>query len=101
MRAFLILVALAGAVADEDIILPPVYTDASLPERLAIFMPGGLVPNEHYKLTAQAIQKATTDVRLHVVIPQVFQRLCVIECGNKNVCGPLKSRIDDAVSKSG
>jgi len=101
MRAFLILVALVGAVADEDIILPPVYTDASLPERLVIFMPGGLVPNENYKLTAQAIQKATTDVRLTVVIPQVFQRLCIITCPHKTACAPLKSRIDSAVAKSG
>jgi hypothetical protein len=86
--------------ADEDIILPALSSDASLPERLLVFLPGGLVPNENYRLTGEAIQKATTDVRLTVVIPQVFQRLCIITCANKAVCSPLQSRIDDAVSKS-
>merc|ERR1719183_2631740 len=103
-----ILVLVAAAVgqlgtvaADDDIILQPIQTNASLPERLLIFLPGGLVPNEHYKLTAQAIQKATTDVRLTVVIPEVFQRLCIITCPFKKTCSPLKSRIDAAVAKSG
>eukprot|EP00441_Pelagodinium_beii_P021611 CAMPEP_0197655962 /NCGR_PEP_ID=MMETSP1338-20131121/39778_1 /TAXON_ID=43686 ORGANISM="Pelagodinium beii, Strain RCC1491" /NCGR_SAMPLE_ID=MMETSP1338 /ASSEMBLY_ACC=CAM_ASM_000754 /LENGTH=522 /DNA_ID=CAMNT_0043231729 /DNA_START=54 /DNA_END=1622 /DNA_ORIENTATION=+ len=101
-RALLFLVAVLGrVVADEDIILPPTLTDPSLPERLMIFMPGGLVPNEYYKLTAQAIQKATSDVRLTVVIPEVFQKLCIITCPHKSACAPLKSRIDSAVSKSG
>jgi len=89
------------AAADEDIILRPWQSDTSLPERLLVFLPGGLVPNENYKLTAQAIQKATTDVRLTVVIPAVFQRLCIITCPNKAVCEPLKIRIDAAVAKSG
>lgn len=89
------------AAADEDVILPPVYTDSSLPERLLVLLPGGLVPNEHYRLTGQAIQNATTGVRLTVVIPEVFQRLCIIECGNKAICSPLKSRVDAAVAKSG
>lgn len=89
------------AAADEDIILQPLQSDTSLPERLLVLLPGGLVPNEHYKLTAQAIQTATTDVRLTVVIPQVFQRLCIITCPFKWSCLPLKSRVDDAVSKSG
>jgi hypothetical protein len=88
------------AAADEDIILEPIQSDESLPERLLIFLPGGLVPNEHYKLTGQAIQNATRDIRLTVVIPQVFQRLCIITCPFKSTCAPLKSRIDDAVSKS-
>merc|ERR1719171_1102861 len=93
--------ALLGiAAADEDIILPPLQSDTSLPERLLVLLPGGLVPNENYKLTGQAIQNATTDVRLTVVIPEVFQRLCIITCGNPKICAPLKSRIDEAVSKS-
>jgi len=89
------------AVAREDIILPPLSSDPSLPERLLIFLPGGLVPNEHYKLTGQAIQNATTGLRLTVVIPEVFRNLCIISCPNKRVCSPLKSRIDAAVAKSG
>merc|ERR1719183_2273484 len=103
-----ILVLVAAAVgqlgtvaADDDIILQPIQTNASLPERLLIFMPGGLVPNEHYKLTAQAIQNATTGVRLTVVIPEVFQKLCIITCPFKSTCAPLKSRVDAAVAKSG
>merc|ERR1719183_2354040 len=103
-----ILVLVAAAVgqlgtvaADDDIILQPIQTNASLPERLLIIMPGGLVPNENYRLTAQAIQNATTDVRLTVVIPEVFQRLCIITCPFKSTCSPLKSRIDGAVAKSG
>jgi len=91
---------LGGAVADEDIVLPPVVTNPNFPERLLVLLPGGLVPNENYKMTGEAIQNATTDIRLTVVIPQVFQRLCIITCPGKSVCSPLKSRIDDAVSKS-
>jgi hypothetical protein len=86
--------------ADEDIVLPAIQSDASLPERLLIFIPGGKVPNEYYKLTAQAIQNATTDVRLTVVIPEVFQRLCIISCPFSKTCAPLKARLDAAVAKS-
>jgi poly(3-hydroxybutyrate) depolymerase len=97
-----IAVALLGkALADDDIILAPIQTDTSLPERLLIFLPGGKVPNEHYKLTGQAIQKAATDVRLTVVIPEVFQRLCIISCPFVKFCSVLKGRIDEAVAKSG
>lgn len=91
----------AGVAADEDIILPPVYTSPALPERLLIFMPGGLVPNEHYKLTGQAIQNASVGVRLTVVIPEVFQKLCIIQCPVSSGCFLLKQRIDAAVAKSG
>jgi len=91
----------SSVLADEDIVLLPVVSNISLPERLLIFLPGGLVPNEHYRLTAQAIQNATTEVRLTVVIPEVFQRLCIITCPFKSTCSPLKSRIDAAVKKSG
>jgi hypothetical protein len=90
----------AMAEADEDIILEPLSSDASLPERLLVFLPGGLVPNENYKLTGQAIQKATTGLRLTVVIPEVFNRLCIITCPNAKVCAPLQSRIAEAVAKS-
>jgi hypothetical protein len=90
-----------GVAADEDIILQPVVTDASLPERLMIFMPGGLVSNSYYKLTAQAIQNATTGLRLTVVIPAVFQKLCIIQCPFTKTCSPLKATVDAAVAKSG
>jgi hypothetical protein len=86
--------------ADEDIVLPSIQSDPALPERLLVFIPGGKVPNEYYKLTAQAIQKAATGVRLTVVIPEVFQRLCIISCPFAKGCLPLKSRIDAAVAKS-
>jgi len=88
------------AAAWDDIILPPVYSDPSLPERLLILMPGGLVPNHHYKLTGQAIQNATVGVRLTVVVPEVFQKLCIISCTAKQECSVLKNRVDAAVAKS-
>lgn len=92
---------LATVAADEDIILPPINSDSSLPERLVILIPGGLVPNEHYKLTGQAIQNASTGLRLTVVIPEVFQQLCIIECPFSSGCFAFKSRVDAAVAKSG
>jgi hypothetical protein len=99
---FGIALALLGkALADDDIILTPIQTDPSLPERLLIFLPGGKVPTQHYKLTGQAIQKAATNVRLTVVVPEVFKRLCIISCPFTKFCSPLKGRIDDAVAKSG
>jgi len=100
MRCQILALLVLGAAADEDIILNALSTDTSLPERLLVLMPGGLVPNIHYKLTGEAIQKATTGVRLTVVIPEVFQRLCIITCPFTKTCSPLKSRVDDAVSKS-
>jgi hypothetical protein len=100
-RLVVLVAVLQKVVADEDVILKPLSTDESLPERLLILMPGGLVPNEHYKLTGQAIQNLSTGVRLTVVIPEVFQKLCIILCPSKSVCAPLKSRVDDAVAKSG
>jgi hypothetical protein len=100
--ATLALLATFWATAEAtDIVLPPLSSDTSLPERLLVFLGGGLVPIEHYKLTGLAIQKATTDVRLTVVIPKVIKNLCIVACPNKAVCSPLKHRIDDAVAKSG
>jgi len=92
------LVALTSG--DEDVILPPVYDDASLPQRLLVFIPGADVATSYYTATAQAIQQATTGLRLHVVIPTVTNKLCIAMCASSSLCAPLHSRVADAVSKS-
>lgn len=89
------------AVADADVILQPINVGADLPERLLVFIPGGKVPVEYYKETAQAIQVAATGLRLTVVVPSVFQNLCIISCASGSLCFHLKSVIDAAVAKSG
>lgn len=89
-----------GRAANEDIVLPPVQTDASLPERLLVFIPGADVPTDNYKLTAQAIQSAATGLRLHVVITSVFAELCIGYCPSEWACDSLKNRVADAVAKS-
>jgi len=66
-----------------------------------VLMPGGKVPNTNYKLTGEAIQKASTGIRLTVVIPEVFKDLCIISCPFPQTCSPLKGRVDGAVAKSG
>lgn len=98
MRFFTLLIALV--VADEDIILQPTQPDTSLPARLLVFIPGANVPNENYRVTAQAIQDAATALRLTVVIPTVFTRKCIIQCPSSGACLPLKGRVDEAVAKA-
>jgi len=71
------------------------------PERLLIFIPGGKVPAENYKLTAEAIVTAATGLNLTVVVPSVFKDLCIISCFSTYACSSLKSTIDTAVAKSG
>ena len=71
--------------ADEDVILPPVYDDATLPQRLLIFIPGADVATSYYTATAQAIQQATTGLRLHVVIPTVTDQLCISQCPSSSL----------------
>lgn len=88
---------LPGAIADDHIVLPPVVTDASLPEKMFIFIPGGLVPNDHYVKTGEAIQKAATNLRLWVAIPAVFRRLCIISCTTRSTCAPLHSDIESTL----
>jgi len=103
-HAFTLLVVtvmFSHAVAWDDVILPPIQTSPSLPERLLIFLPGGAVPNHYYKLTGQAIQKAATGVRLTVVIPEVLKNLCIATCPVSGGCGILHGRVADAVAKSG
>lgn len=97
----LLLSAVPFAVADGDVILKPINAGTDLPERLLVFIPGGKVPAENYKLTAQAIQAAATGLRLTVVVPSVFQNLCIISCATSSLCSPLKKTIDAAVAKSG
>jgi len=97
----LLLGAVPLAVADGDVILQPINANTDLPERLLVFIPGGKVPAQNYKLTAQAIQAAATSLRLTVVVPSVFQNLCIIQCAAASTCFPLKQTIDAAVAKSG
>jgi hypothetical protein len=102
LRVLLLLGAARLAAADDAVILQPVNASRTdLPERLLIFMPGGKVPVEYYKQTAQAIQAAATGLRLTVVVPSVFQNLCIIECSTSSLCAPLKNVVDKAVAKSG
>jgi len=85
---------------DQDIILAPVQSDESLPERLLVFIPGAGVPNENYRVTGEAIQQAAMGLRLHVVIPGIAIRKCIIQCTSSATCFPLKNTIDAAVAKS-
>lgn len=91
---------------DSSIVLPPVNTKSSLPKKMLVFIPGGAVPNTRYIETVVAIQQAAKlTVELWVVIPAVFQRLCIITCQfptslgcvilHKDVTGAL----DQAVAK--
>jgi len=85
---------------DRDVILEPRQSDTSLPERLLIFIPGAAVPTEIYRATAEAIQAAATDIRLTIVVPATFQRLCISQCPSSGTCFLLKRAIDSAVAKS-
>jgi hypothetical protein len=89
----------AFASADEDIILKPLDSTKGMPTKLLVFIPGGNVPNNNYTLTAQAIQRYT-QLNLWVVIPAVFNRLCIIECTATFVCAPLYNTVNGAVAKA-
>lgn len=91
----------ALSAADEHIVLPPT-TLANVTMKMLIFIPGGNVPNEHYIATAQSIQQAAEahQLSLWVVIPAVFQRLCIISCTAKSVCSPLHYSVEAALSKA-
>ena len=67
---------------------------------MLIFIPGGLVPVANYLATATAIQEAATDIKLWVVIPAVFQRLCIISCTATQVCAPLHSAVQSALDEA-
>ncbi len=67
MKAALVLSVLATTASAGTILLPPIAgkTGAS---KLMVFIPGGAVPNEHYELTAKAIQEASS-LNLWITIP--------------------------------
>jgi len=85
---------------DAHIVLKPVNDDASLPEKMLLYIPGGKVPNDNYITTAKAIQASSSHLRLWVVIPGVFQRLCVISCTATSVCAPLHNTAEAALSQA-
>lgn len=84
--------------ADHIVIPPPGLPRPDTPEKMLLFIPGGNVPNSHYRITASAIQKelAKSDIRLWAVIPSVTKNLCIIECSATAVCSPLKNSIEKA-----
>jgi hypothetical protein len=91
------LLGLAALAAAGSSVVLPALADAQGPEKLLIFIPGGKVPNENYTLTSQAIQRAAKHIRLTVVVPSVFNNLCIIECSSPKICSPLKATVDAAV----
>ena len=91
---------LSYAVADDLIILPPQKSDPSLPQKLMVFIPGGLVPNNNYTQTAIAIQKSS-NLRLWVAIPAILHpapRLCISMCPSPKACFPLHSTVQGKCS---
>jgi hypothetical protein len=90
-----------AAAGDDHIVLQPLQNGTSAPERMMVFIPGGKVPNAHYIATARAIQQFVgSDLRLWVVIPAVFQRLCIISCASTSICSPLNSAVDEALAQA-
>ncbi|CAJ1381475.1 unnamed protein product [Effrenium voratum] len=99
MRWVLLLLAFSSAAADEHIVLKPKGTGQ---QKMLVFIPGGKVPNHHYQLTGQAIQDAMSEqgINLWVVIPTVFQNLCIISCSTTFLCAPLHNTVKGAVSQA-
>lgn len=97
----ILLVHLATASGDQHIVLKPsnATATATLPEKMLVYIPGGDVPNDKYVATAQSIQRATEQhLRLWVVIPAVFRRLCIITCSAPSLCGVLHEAVEGALS---
>ncbi|CAE7555330.1 unnamed protein product [Symbiodinium natans] len=67
---------------------------------MMVLISGGKVPNHHYQQTAQAIQDSAAQegLSLWLVIPTVFQNLCIISCFSKSFCSPLHSAVEAALS---
>lgn len=87
--------------SDSTIVLPPVTKNTSLPEKMLVFMPGGAVPPANYQPTAVSIQNGAAEtVRLWVVIPKVFNNLCVITCPSSFACAPLYSVVASGLDQA-
>lgn len=93
-------VMVALVLADEHIVLRPDKTQSTLPEKMLVFIPGGKVPNDKYIPTATAIQRDAAELNLWVVIPAVFQRLCIISCSATSICSPLHSAVETALAEA-
>jgi len=102
VAALVLLSAAATAAAEDDknLVLPPLKPDSTLPEKMLVFIPGGKVPNARYAETARAIQRSAEQLRLWVVVPAVFQRLCIISCSATSVCSPLHSTVEGALAEA-
>lgn len=87
----------SAAATDPDIILKP--DGGKGPTAVLVFIPGGNVPNSNYTLTAKAIQE-NSELDLWILIPGVFNRLCIIECTSTFICAPLYNTISGAVDKA-
>ncbi|CAE8601350.1 unnamed protein product [Polarella glacialis] len=94
-----VVVPFAAAADDEHIVLKP-QGSSSTPQKMLVFIPGGKVPNQHYEATARAIQAAAAEkqINLWVVIPAVFQRLCIISCTSPKICAPLHGAAEAALT---
>eukprot|EP00913_Durusdinium_trenchii_P009101 g8556.t1 len=88
--------ALVLAAGDHQVLLPKDATS----RKMLVMLPGGKVPNEHYLATGAAIQEAMAQKGsdLWVVIPSVFQNLCMISCPGKFFCSPLHGVVETALS---
>ena len=102
LLALCFLLAAPLASAEDNAVLKPISNDTSLPEKMMVFIPGGKVPVANYVATAKAIQEEANSmsIRLWVVIPAVFQRLCIISCTASQVCAPLHSNVESALSEA-
>ncbi|CAE7816008.1 unnamed protein product, partial [Symbiodinium necroappetens] len=97
----LLLVALGVlAQAHEPIVLKPGEAEAGKSRKMMVLIPGANVPNHHYQQTAQAIQDAAAQkgLSLWLVVPTVFQNLCIISCAATWLCSPLHSAVEAALS---
>ena len=95
MKTLLLLFVLATG--DQHLILKPKDGKS---QRMLVLIPGGKVPNEDYRQTGLAIQDALTRQKesdLWVVVPSVFQKLCIISCVSKSLCSPLHGTVQAAL----
>ncbi|CAE7868786.1 unnamed protein product [Symbiodinium microadriaticum] len=100
LRCLLLIALGVLAQADEPIVLKPGEAEAGKSRKMMVLIPGGNVPNHHYQQTAQAIQDAAAQkgLSLWLVVPTVFQNLCIISCAATWLCSPLHSAVEAAFS---